>query len=305
MKRLSGLSKKLISVSRGARIAFALLALSAAAMACQSAMDVRVPRVTSPSSGKHQYGKFVWLDLATGDVAAAKAFYGPLFGWTFSDLAEGHVRYTVIENGSRMIGGMFDKDPGIAAESGLWIGSISVPDVEQATQQTRDAGGTVHDEPYELHDRGWTSLVADPQGAIVAFLRASGGDPPDREPAPGDFAWFELWTPNLAGSLSFYVSLGYTAGGLRIRGDEPYRVLKVGDEPQAGVVELERDDAGAGWLPYVSVEDLAATIEKAVELGGQVVVEPDPEFADGLAAVIVDPAGAALAVAVIDQGGSQ
>jgi predicted enzyme related to lactoylglutathione lyase len=264
-------------------------------------MDVRVPRVTSPSSGKHQYGKFVWFDLATDDVAAAKAFYGPLFGWTFSDLAEGENRYTVIENHYRMIGGMFASDqPDVEAGAALWIGSISVPDVGRTTQQTRDAGGIVYDAPYELLDRGVTSLVSDPQGATVAFLRSSGGDPPDRQPARGDFAWVELWTPDLAGSLSFYVSLGYTAGGLRIRGDEPYRVLKVADEPQAGVVQLERADAGAGWLPYVAVTDLAATLEKAVELGGQVVVDPDPEFAEGRAAVIVDPAGAALAVAVIE-----
>ena len=270
-------------------------------MACQSAMEVHVPRVTAPSTGKHQYGKFVWYDLATSDVETAKAFYGPLFGWTFSDLSEAHPRYTVIENGNHRIGGMFrDNDPQGEAEAALWIGSISVPDVERATQQTREAGGVVHDEPYELLDRGWTSLVSDPQGAIVALLRASGGDPPDREPSPGDFAWVELWTPDLAGSLAFYVSLGYTAGGLRVYGDEPYRVLKVADEPQAGVVELERDDAGAGWLPYVAVADLAATLGKVVELGGQVVVDPDPEFAEGKAAVIVDPAGAALAVAVVE-----
>jgi predicted enzyme related to lactoylglutathione lyase len=277
-----------------------LMAGLVAVTAC-GPMEVRVPRVTSPSSGKHQYGKFVWFDLATSDVAAAKGFYGPLFGWTFSDLAEGHDRYTVIENRYQMIGGIFDTEhPDVEGGAALWIGSISVPDVSSTTQQTRNAGGTVHDAPYELRDRGITSLVSDPQGATVAFLRSSGGDPPDREPAPGNFAWIELWTPDLAGSLSFYVSLGYTAGGLQIRGDEPYRILKVADEPQAGVVELERGDAGAGWLPYVAVDDLAATLEKVVELGGQVVVDPDPEFAEGRAAVIVDPTGAALAVAVIE-----
>ncbi len=156
----------------------------------------------------------------------------------------------------------------------------------------------MHDPPQELADRGRTAFVTDPQGAGVAFLRASGGDPPDREPAAGDFGWVELWTSDLAGSLEFYVSLGYTAGGLQIRGDEPYRVLKVAGEPQAGVVELERGDAGSGWLPYVAVDDLSATLERAVALGGQVVVEPDPEFAEGLTAVIVDPTGAALAVFV-------
>jgi hypothetical protein len=276
-------------------VSAAVLALVVVA-AC-GPMEVRVPRVTQPSTGKFQYGKFVWFDLATSDVDAAKRFYGELFGWVFSDLAEGDVQYTVVENRSRMIAGIV-ADPEADGDASLWIGSISVPDVDRAAEQTREAGGIVHDPPQELQDRGRTAFVTDPQGAGVAFLRASGGDPPDREPAAGDFGWVELWTSDLAGSLAFYVSLGYTAGGLQIRGDEPYRVLKVAGEPQAGVVELERGDAGSGWLPYVAVDDLSATLERAVALGGQVVVEPDPEFAEGLTAVIVDPTGAALAVFV-------
>ena len=275
----------------------AALALALVLTGCQSAMDVRVPRVAQPSTGKFQYGKFVWFDLATSDLEAAKRFYGELFGWDFADLAEREVRYTVVENGGRMIAGMV-ADSGAVASGSLWIGSISVPDVDRAAQRTSDAGGVVHDPPQELNDRGKTTFVTDPQGAAVAFLQASGGDPPDRQPSPGDFGWVELWTPDLAGSLAFYVSLGYAAGGRRIRGDEPYRVLEVAGEPQAGVVELERDDAGAGWLPYVAVGDLSATLERALELRGQVVIGPDPEFADGRAAVIVDPTGAALAVFV-------
>ncbi len=277
-------------------VSAAVLAAAVAVAAC-GPMEVRVPRVAQPSTGKHQYGKFVWFDLATSDVDAAKRFYGELFGWVFSDLAEGDVRYTVVENRSRMVAGIV-ADPEADGDASLWIGSISVPDVDRAAEQTRGAGGVVHDPPQELEDRGRTAFVTDPQGAGVAFLRASGGDPPDREPAAGDFGWVELWTTDLAGSLAFYASLGYTAGGLQIRGDEPYRVLKVAGEPQAGVVELERGDAGSGWLPYVAVDDLSATLERAVALGGQVVVEPDPEFAEGQAAVIVDPTGAALAVFV-------
>lgn len=293
-----------MSSDRGFRIrtryfSVAVLVLAVVLPGCQSSMEVRVPRVASTSTGKYQYGKFVWFDLATSDVQAAKDFYGELFGWVFSELAEGDVRYTVVENRSRMIAGIVAA-PEADGFASVWISSISVPDVDRAAQQTRDAGGVVHDPPYELRDRGRTAFVTDPQGAELAFLRASGGDPPDREPSSGDFGWVELWTPDLPGSLAFYVSLGYTAGGLQIRGDEPYRVLKVAGEPQAGVVELEGDDAGSGWLPYVAVDDLSVTLERVVALGGQVVVEPDPEFIDGQAAVIVDPTGAVLAVFVRD-----
>ncbi len=77
-------------------VSAALLALAVVLPGC-GPMEVRVPRVTQPSTGKFQYGKFVWFDLATSDVAEAKRFYGELFGWVFSDLAEGDVQYTVVE----------------------------------------------------------------------------------------------------------------------------------------------------------------------------------------------------------------
>ena len=83
-------------------VSAAALALAVVAAGCQSSMEVRVPRVTQPNTGKHQYGKFVWFDLATSDVDEAKRFYGELFGWVFSDLPEGEVRYTVVENRNRI-----------------------------------------------------------------------------------------------------------------------------------------------------------------------------------------------------------
>ena len=50
------------------------------------------------------HGKFVWHDLMTTDVAAAKRFYGELFGWK---LEKGdHGDYIHIKAGERHIGGM-------------------------------------------------------------------------------------------------------------------------------------------------------------------------------------------------------
>ena len=121
------------------------LTLAVVVAAC-GPMEIRVPRVAQPSTGKFQYGKFVWFDLATSDVDSAKRFYGELFGWVFSDLAEGDVRYTVVENRNRMIAGIVS-DPEAKGDASLWIGSISVPDVDRAAEQTREAGGVVHDPP--------------------------------------------------------------------------------------------------------------------------------------------------------------
>ena len=38
---------------------------------------------------EHKHGTFSWMELATKDAAAAKTFYGELFGWKFDDMPMG------------------------------------------------------------------------------------------------------------------------------------------------------------------------------------------------------------------------
>ena len=34
----------------------------------------------------YEPGQFCWVELSTNDTAAAKAFYGELFGWTYDEM---------------------------------------------------------------------------------------------------------------------------------------------------------------------------------------------------------------------------
>jgi uncharacterized protein len=47
-----------------------------------------------PERTTHEPGTPSWLDLATTDVAAAKAFYGGLFGWEFTEDRPATVAHT-------------------------------------------------------------------------------------------------------------------------------------------------------------------------------------------------------------------
>ena len=38
---------------------------------------------------EYAHGEFCWVDLATTDPAAAKRFYGSLFGWQAEDMPAG------------------------------------------------------------------------------------------------------------------------------------------------------------------------------------------------------------------------
>jgi Bleomycin resistance protein-like N-terminal len=46
-------------------------------------------------------GRFVWHDLMTKDVSAAKRFYGELLGWRFNDTKRGDRPYVLARSGKR------------------------------------------------------------------------------------------------------------------------------------------------------------------------------------------------------------
>jgi predicted enzyme related to lactoylglutathione lyase len=70
-----------------------------------------------------------------------------------------------------------------------------------------------------------------------------------------------------------------------------------GDEAVAGVCHARGPNAGlpAQWLVYVGVEDLEESVERCVEMGGEIVSEPSGA-GGGRCCVIRDPAGAAMAL---------
>src|SRR5439155_26948397 len=53
-------------------------------------------------------GSFCWFELATSDQAAAKRFYGGLFGWTATDVPMGaHGFYTTFQLRGRKVGAAY------------------------------------------------------------------------------------------------------------------------------------------------------------------------------------------------------
>ena len=62
----------------------ALLACAAPGFAAKAP---ELPPLTTASGNPRLPGKFVWADLVTDDVPAARKFYAGLFGWTFRDSA--------------------------------------------------------------------------------------------------------------------------------------------------------------------------------------------------------------------------
>ena len=110
--------------------ALASAGLLAVAGCATPGSPVLTPVADAPT-GTYRPGSFVWHDLLTPDVDAARTFYGALFGWTFAQ----HGRYVEIRNGGRKIGGIVQVEPGDGARTpAIWLPSLSVPDVDEAAE---------------------------------------------------------------------------------------------------------------------------------------------------------------------------
>ena len=72
--------------------------------------------MTNPSASS-LLGKFVWYDQMSNDLPGAEAFYTKVVGWTLGANTMNDQRYTLLQAGSAMIGGLMP----IPAEAGACI----------------------------------------------------------------------------------------------------------------------------------------------------------------------------------------
>ena len=73
-------------------------------------------------------------------------------------------------------------------------------------------------------------------------------------------------------------------------------MLKTGGVTRAVVIALPKELATPGWLPFVQVDDVAATVGRATANGGKIVFAPRPDYFGGQVAVIADPQGGVVGI---------
>ena len=112
----------------------------------------------------------IHLELHTGDLRGAVAFYTQLFGWRPERIRAGTGSYMALGIGNGVGGGVVE----CRSEHPLWLPYVDVPDVGATTDRARDLGGEVLLGPREGRG-GWRSVVAAPDGGEVAFWQAKNG----------------------------------------------------------------------------------------------------------------------------------
>jgi uncharacterized protein len=106
----------------------------------------------------------VHLELHTGDLARARAFYADLFGWRPEQIRAREGTYEALEMGGAVGGGIVE----CATERPLWLPYVEVDRIAEATERARRLGGSVLLGPRE-GPAGWRSVIASPAGGEIAF----------------------------------------------------------------------------------------------------------------------------------------
>ncbi len=127
------------------------------------------------------FGRFVWHELSTPDMARSQAFYSELLGWKYQSFSGGSDPYHLILVDGAPLGGL------VAGDTTQLMAYVSVPDVDAAAAATAaGGGGTVLVHPLEVPGVGRLSVLADAGGAAFSILHNTRGRRP--RPAPPDGA---------------------------------------------------------------------------------------------------------------------
>jgi predicted enzyme related to lactoylglutathione lyase len=117
-------------------------------------------------------GAFSWNELNTGNAAAAKAFYGSVFGWEFEDKeSENADSYVICMVGGDRVAGMLEMSGRVPSEvPPHWNTYFTVEDTEAAIAQVEAGGGAKVMGPMDV-EVGRIAVVHDPWGAIFSVIR--------------------------------------------------------------------------------------------------------------------------------------
>lgn len=242
-------------------------------------------------------GKVVWNDLVTEDAAAARAFYGSLFGWTFEEtVSAGGRPYSLARAGGIYVGGIVQAPRAADGQSiTRWIPYFSVPDVDSSVARSSALGGTVEITPRDL-PLGRVAVVTDAEKAVIGLARSRVGDPDDAttRAAPGRVVWHELPSNDPAQAANYMREVTGLAVKEVSRRGGTYTILMGGSVERAGILKNPNPDWKPQWVTHFGVLDPAAAAQRAAELGGKVLIAPSPQLREGTMAVITDPVGAIL-----------
>jgi uncharacterized protein len=245
-------------------------------------------------------GSFVWYELITTDVAAAKVFYADVVGWGTQDAPTPDFPYALLTAGATPVGGVTEL-PEVARQRGAtprWAGYVGVKNIDAAADRIKGLGGAVYVPPTESNI-GRIAIVSDPQTANFALVK--GLKPAQMKPAgpgkPGHVGWHELHATDWEKALAFYVELfGWQKADFEINTEDPYQPFAVEGLTIGGMLTKPLTEPVPFWLYYFNVGDIDAAAERVQRAGGRIFTGPLELPGGGWIVRCGDPQGAPFAL---------
>lgn len=248
-------------------------------------------------------GRPVWIDLASQDAAASRAFYAAVFGWTVEVNPDPQYGgYAIARLDGRDVAGI---GPSQAPDQPTaWSLYIGTDDADGLAATVAAAGGAVVAPPFTVGDQGRMAVFQDPTGAFVSAWEAAamGGFAAG---GPGCFQWAELSARGMDRARAFYrEAFGWASSEYPMPDGPPYIRFLLDGEDVAGGMEMSPmipAEVPSYWMVYFRTDDVDATFRASIEAGAREMVSPSP-FPGGRFAILADPQGAVFGLQQLDEG---
>lgn len=247
------------------------------------------------------HGHFVWYELMTTNVEAAKTFYASVLGWSTRNISMPGSAYSLFTVGDSPVTGLMNL-PEPATRLGVtphWIGYVAVDDVDVAVERLKQLGGAVHVPPTDIPNVSRFSVVADPQTATLALVK--GMKPTKEQPAASDelghVGWHELLAADWETAFAFYSDLfGWQKADSHIGAMGTYQRFSVGGETIGGMFAKPATLPIPFWLYYFNIGNIEAAAKRVEAHGGQILYGPVTVPGGGRIVHCTDPQGAIFAL---------
>jgi uncharacterized protein len=246
------------------------------------------------------HGRFLWYELMTPDLEAAKDFYAEVVGWHVRETAPA-TTYSLFLAGEQPVCGLTDL-PMEARAAGIkphWIGYVGVDDVDAAAARIVRLGGAVHAPPADVPNISRFAVVADPQTAAFALLkwRNPDHDPPPDPDTAGSVGWHELLAADCEKALAFYRELfGWQKAGADVDAMGTYQLFSAGGQTIGGMFTKPATAPTPFWLFFFTTGDIDAAAQRVHACGGQILEGPIGTSGGRLVVRCLDPQGATFAL---------
>ena len=246
------------------------------------------------------HGQFVWYELTTPDVDAARKFYPQITGWGNQPFDKDYSLWTA---GGAPFAGLFRLSDALrqAGTPPNWLPYIEANNVDDTAKLAASIGGKIVHGPEDIPNTGRFALLQDPQGANFGVYKSSGPSQAwNGTPVLGRFSWHELMTTDYKKAFDFYRRLfGWeTMSEMDMGGGMMYSMFGKGNNRMfGGMFNRMPDMAGVPpfWLMYIFVKDVKKAVDVAVKNGAKLQRGP-MDIPGGIIAILGDPQGAAFAV---------